>query len=64
MTATLTYSNGWARSTSHGFHATFYVNSGTIGTAGHLTWAQLTGSVAVKATEQVIGGTFVTPFCC
>jgi len=27
---------------THGSHATFYVNSGTIGTAGHLTWAQLT----------------------
>ncbi len=27
---------------NHGFHATFYVNSGTIGTAGKLTWAQLT----------------------
>ena len=28
--------------TNHGFPATWYVNSGTIGTAGHLTWAQLT----------------------
>src|SRR5258708_26989887 len=27
---------------SHGFGATFYVNSGTIDTAGKLTWAQLT----------------------
>jgi peptidoglycan/xylan/chitin deacetylase (PgdA/CDA1 family) len=27
---------------NHGFHATFYVNSGSIGTAGKLTWAQLT----------------------
>jgi peptidoglycan/xylan/chitin deacetylase (PgdA/CDA1 family) len=27
---------------NHGFAATFYVNSGTIGTAGHLTWADLT----------------------
>src|SRR5499427_9170304 len=27
---------------THGFHATWYINSGTIGTAGHLTWAQLT----------------------
>ncbi len=27
---------------THGFPATFYVNSGTIGTSGHLTWAQLT----------------------
>jgi peptidoglycan/xylan/chitin deacetylase (PgdA/CDA1 family) len=27
---------------NHGFPATFYVNSGTIGTAGHLTWDQLT----------------------
>jgi peptidoglycan/xylan/chitin deacetylase (PgdA/CDA1 family) len=33
----------WATSLStHGFPATFYVNSGTIGTAGKLTWAQLT----------------------
>ena len=27
---------------NHGFPATWYVNSGTIGTAGHLTWDQLT----------------------
>jgi peptidoglycan/xylan/chitin deacetylase (PgdA/CDA1 family) len=27
---------------NHGFHATFYVNSGSIETAGKLTWAQLT----------------------
>jgi peptidoglycan/xylan/chitin deacetylase (PgdA/CDA1 family) len=27
---------------THGFPATWYVNSGTIGTTGHLTWAQLT----------------------
>jgi peptidoglycan/xylan/chitin deacetylase (PgdA/CDA1 family) len=27
---------------THGFPATFYVNSGSIETAGHLTWAQLT----------------------
>jgi peptidoglycan/xylan/chitin deacetylase (PgdA/CDA1 family) len=27
---------------THGFHATWYINSGTIGTSGHLTWAQLT----------------------
>jgi len=27
---------------THGFGATFYVNSGSIETAGHLTWAQLT----------------------
>ena len=27
---------------NHGFGATFYVNSGTIGTAGKLTWAELT----------------------
>ena len=27
---------------THGFHATWYVNSGSIATAGHLTWAQLT----------------------
>ena len=30
---------------NHGFPATFYVNSGTIGTTGHLTWAQLTSLV-------------------
>src|SRR5262252_10453078 len=28
--------------TTHGFPATWYVNSGTIGTSGHLTWDQLT----------------------
>jgi len=27
---------------THGFPATWYVNSGSIATAGHLTWAQLT----------------------
>src|SRR5215510_6660853 len=27
---------------NHGFPATFYVNSGSIGTTGKLTWAQLT----------------------
>jgi peptidoglycan/xylan/chitin deacetylase (PgdA/CDA1 family) len=27
---------------THGFNATWYVNSGSIDTAGHLTWAQLT----------------------
>src|SRR5215813_12608059 len=33
----------WASSLSnHGFPATFYVNSGSIDTAGHLTWQQLT----------------------
>src|SRR5260370_19231914 len=33
----------WISSLSnHGFPATFYVNSGTIGTTGHLTWPQLT----------------------
>ena len=33
----------WVSSlTTHGFPATFYINSGTIGTAGKMTWAQLT----------------------
>jgi peptidoglycan/xylan/chitin deacetylase (PgdA/CDA1 family) len=33
----------WASSlNTHGFHATFYVNSGNIGTSGKMTWAQLT----------------------
>src|SRR5260370_31521930 len=27
---------------NHGFPATFYVNSGTVGTAAKLTWGQLT----------------------
>src|SRR5262252_7320326 len=27
---------------NYGFPATYYVNSGTIDTAGHLTWTQLT----------------------
>jgi peptidoglycan/xylan/chitin deacetylase (PgdA/CDA1 family) len=35
---------------NHGFPATFYVNSGTIDTAGHLTWAQLT-SLAAAGSE-------------
>src|SRR6516162_3388988 len=30
---------------THGFPATWYVNSGSIATAGHLTWAQLTSLV-------------------
>ena len=32
----------WNSLDTHGFLATFYVNSGSIDTAGHLTWAQLT----------------------
>ena len=33
----------WATTlNTHAFPATFYVNSGTIGTTGHLTWADLT----------------------
>src|SRR5215468_3827082 len=32
----------WASLNTHGFPATFYVNSGSIDTAGHLTWDQLT----------------------
>ena len=35
---------------THGFHATWYVNSGSIETAGHLTWAQLT-SVSQAGNE-------------
>src|SRR5258708_24491820 len=35
--------NQWISALSnHGFHATFFVNSGSIDTAGKLTWAQLT----------------------
>jgi len=35
--------NQWISPLSnHGFPATFYVNSGTIGTAGKLTWARFT----------------------
>ena len=37
---------------THGFPATFYVNSGTIGTAGKMTWAQLT---ALSAAGNEIG---------
>src|SRR5499427_4148347 len=32
----------WSELNTHGFPATYYVNSGSIETAGHLTWAQLT----------------------
>jgi peptidoglycan/xylan/chitin deacetylase (PgdA/CDA1 family) len=32
----------WDSLSTHGFPATYYVNSGSIDTAGHLTWAQLT----------------------
>ena len=35
---------------THGFNATWYVNSGSIDTAGHLTWAQLT-SLATSGNE-------------
>ena len=35
---------------THGFNATWYVNSGSIDTAGHLTWAQLT-SLATAGNE-------------
>jgi peptidoglycan/xylan/chitin deacetylase (PgdA/CDA1 family) len=38
---------------AHGLHATFYVNSGNIGTSGHLTWTQL-DSLAAAGNE--IGG--------
>ena len=32
----------WNSLNTHGFPATYYVNSGSIETAGHMTWAQLT----------------------
>ena len=32
----------WSSLNTHGFPATYYVNSGSIETAGHMTWAQLT----------------------
>src|SRR5262245_39952962 len=35
---------------NYGFPATYYVNSGSIGTAGHLTWAQLT-SLSTAGSE-------------
>src|SRR5215471_9245101 len=37
---------------NHGFHATWYINSGSIGTAGKLTWAQLT---SLNAAGDEIG---------
>ena len=37
---------------THGFNATWYVNSGSISTAGHLTWAQLT---SLSAAGNEIG---------
>ena len=37
---------------THGFNATWYVNSGSIATAGHLTWAQLT---SLSAAGNEIG---------
>jgi peptidoglycan/xylan/chitin deacetylase (PgdA/CDA1 family) len=37
---------------NHGFPETFYVNSGTIDTAGHLTWTQLT---ALQTAGDEIG---------
>jgi peptidoglycan/xylan/chitin deacetylase (PgdA/CDA1 family) len=43
--------------TAHGMHATFYVNSGVIGDAAHLTWAQL-GDVYAAGNE--IAGHTVT----
>jgi peptidoglycan/xylan/chitin deacetylase (PgdA/CDA1 family) len=42
---------------AHGMHATFYVNSGVIGDAAHLSWAQLT-DLAVDGNE--IAGHTVT----
>ena len=37
---------------NHGFAATFYINSGSIGTAGHLTWDQV---VALNTAGNDIG---------
>jgi hypothetical protein len=43
------------------------VNSGSIGTSGHLTWLSSqvsSGAVADETTEQVTGGTYKAPLCC
>jgi peptidoglycan/xylan/chitin deacetylase (PgdA/CDA1 family) len=40
---------------AHGMHATFYVNSGTIGTADHMTWQQLSDLYA--AGNEIAGHT-------
>jgi peptidoglycan/xylan/chitin deacetylase (PgdA/CDA1 family) len=37
---------------THGFHATWYINSGTIGTTDHLTWTQV---VALSTAGNEIG---------
>jgi peptidoglycan/xylan/chitin deacetylase (PgdA/CDA1 family) len=44
----LTFDDGWANQTTaasaldaHGMKGTFYVNTNTVGTSGHLSWAQL-----------------------
>src|SRR5262245_58744195 len=38
---------------AHGMHATFFVNSGFVGTADHMSWSQL-GDLVVDGNE--IGG--------
>jgi len=49
----------WAASlNTHGFPATFYVNSGSIGTGGHLTWAQLT--TLSQAGNEIASHTVIT----
>ena len=42
-----------AMAAAHGFHATFYVNSGRLGQSGHMTLAQVT---ALQAAGNEIGG--------
>jgi peptidoglycan/xylan/chitin deacetylase (PgdA/CDA1 family) len=41
--------------TAQGLHATFYVNSGTVGDASHMTWAQLSNLAA--AGDEIAGHT-------
>src|SRR5439155_20674000 len=40
---------------AYGMHATFYVNSGVIGDAAHMTWTQLSGLFA--AGNEIAGHT-------
>ena len=41
---------------AHGMHATFFVNSGFVGTAGYMTWAQLTD--LYSDGNEIAGHTF------
>jgi peptidoglycan/xylan/chitin deacetylase (PgdA/CDA1 family) len=62
----LTFDDGWANQTTaasvvaaHGMKGTFYVNTNTIGTAGHLSWSQL--EAFDSAGNEVTGHTLDHP---